>query len=232
MQKSVVFIAGVMVGAIAAVTLSAGWAPTQVVTAEAAPPAAKLPAGQPDLTDGNTATAATLPAVPQPSVVATANQEVIEFTPAQLDELAEQRRERQERVDRSNMHLRYPAAYAGKYAAFQGNEFYASAVESFESGDMTSAWAEKAQQVIQQFFDQRPQEFSAIRVECRATMCRIEGQATLLEVYDRYFDNPRDNIWPTLGMSAWGGGQHMVPNDSSNAFVFFKYKNDDDFKQK
>ena len=232
MQKPVVFIAGVVVGAVAAVTLSAWWAPTQVVTAEAAPPAAKLPAGQPDLTDGNTATAATLPTVPQPSVATTANHEVIEFTPAQLDELAEQRRERQERANLSNMHLRYPAAYAGKYAAFQGNEFYANAVESFESGEMTSDWAEKAQQVIQQFFDQRPQEFSAVRVECRAAMCRIEGQAMSLEAYDRYFDNPRNNIWPTLGMSAWGVGQHMVPNDSSNAFVYFKYKNDDDFKQK
>ncbi|MDZ7869305.1 MAG: hypothetical protein U5L02_08950 [Rheinheimera sp.] len=231
MQKPMVFIAGVLVGAGAVVTLSAWWAPEPVVMAEAASPAAEPPAGPHD-SDGNTATATTLPAVPQPTVATTADHEVIEFTPAQLDELAEQRRERQERANLSNMHLRYPAAYAGKYAAFQGNEFYASAVESFESGEMTSDWAEKAQQVIQQFFDQRPQEFTAIRVECRATMCRIEGQAMSLEAYDRYFDDPRKNIWPTLGMNAWGGSQHMVPNDSSNVFVFFKYKNDDDFKQK
>ncbi|WP_031569360.1 hypothetical protein [Rheinheimera texasensis] len=232
MQKPVVFIAGVVVGAAAVLTLSAWWAPAPVVMTETASPAANQPAIQPDVAGGKATPATTLSAVPEPTVATTVNHEVIEFTPAQLDELAEQRRERQERVDRSNMHLRYPAAYAGKYAAFQGNEFYASAVESFESGEMTSDWAEKAQQVIQQFFDQRPQEFAAVRVECRATMCRIEGQAMSLEAYDRYFDNPRHNIWPTLGMSAWGGGQHMVPNDSSNAFVFFKYKNDDDFKQK
>ncbi len=231
MQKPVVFIAGVVVGAVAAVTLSAWWAPTQVVMAEAAPPAAKLPAGQPDLTVGNTATAATFPTVPQPSVATTANHEVIEFTPAQLDELAEQRRERQEWANLSNMHLRYPAAYAGKYAAFQGNESYASTVESFESGEMTSDWAEKAQQAIQQFFDQRPQEFAAVRVECRAAMCRIEGQANSLEAYERYFEDPRKNVWPTLGLNAWGSALHVVPNDSSNTFVLFKYKNDDDFKQ-
>lgn len=232
MQKPMVFIAGVLVGAGAVLGVSNWWPATPSVAKTDLVSADHQPAVQPDLAGSKATPATTLPAAPQPTVATTANHEVIEFTPAQLDELAEQRRERQEKVDRSNMHLRYPAAYAGKYAAFQGNEFYASAVESFESDEMTSDWAEKAQQVIQQFFDQRPQEFSAIRVECRAAMCRIEGQAMSLEAYDRYFDDPRNNIWPTLGMSAWGGGQHLVPNDSSNAFVFFKYKNDDDFKQK
>ncbi len=232
MHQSVVFIAGVVVGAAAVVSLSALWSPTQVVVTAAALPAAKPTAGQTDIAEVRTSEASTSARDTPARTATTPQHEVIEFTPAQLDELAEQRRERQEQVDRSNMHLRYPAAYAGKYAVFQGNEFYDSAVERFESGEMTSDWAEKAQQVIQQFFDQRPQEFSAIRVECRATMCRIEGQAKSLEAYDRYFDDPRNNIWPTLGVSAWGAGQHMVPNDSSNAFVYFKYKNDDDFKQK
>jgi len=232
MQKPVVFIAGVVVGAGVVLVVSNWWsaapsgAKPDVVSAE------NQPAVQTDLAGGTATPATALPAVSQHAVTTTDNNEVIEFTPAQLDELAEQRRERQERIDRSNMHLRYPAAYAGKYAAFQGNEFYASAVESFESGEMTSDWAEKAQQVIQQFFDQRPQEFSAVRVECRATICRIEGQAMSLEAYDRYFDDPRNNVWASLGMNSWGTGQHMVPNDSSNAFVLFKYKNDDDFKQK
>lgn len=232
MQKPVVFIAGVVVGAGVVLGASNWWpaapsgAKPDLVSAE------NQPAGQPDLAGGTATPATALPAVSQHAVATTDNNEVIEFTPAQLDELAEQRRERQERIDRSNMHLRYPAAYAGKYAAFQGNEFYASAVESFESGEMTSDWAEKAQQVIQQFFDQRPQEFSAVRVECRATICRIEGQTMSLEAYDRYFDDPRNNVWASLGMNSWGSGQHMVPNDSSNAFVLFKYKSDDDFKQK
>ena len=232
MQKPMVFIAGVVVGAATVLTLSAWWAPAPVVIAEAASPAANQPAVQPDVAGGKATPATTLSAVPQPTVATTANHEVIEFTPAQLDELAEQRRERQERANLSNMHLRYPAAYAGKYAAFQGNESYASTVENFESGEMTSDWAEKAQQAIQQFFDQRPQEFAAIRVECRATTCRIEGQANSLEAYERYFEDPRKNIWPTLGLNAWGSALHVVPNDSSNAFVLFKYKNDDDFKQK
>ncbi len=232
MQKPMIFIAGVLVGAVAVLTLSEVWAPAQVDVKPAESPIAQPPATLPGNADAHEPAAGSLLDDKQPPVATTSDSEAIEFTPAQLDELAEQRRERQERIDRSNMHLRYPAAYAGKYAAFQGNEYYADAVEIFESGETTSPWAERVQQSIQQFFDKNPEQFPQVRVECRATLCRIEGQVASVDLYDRYFSDPKNNVWPSLGLSFWGSAHHMVPNDSSNAFVLFKHKNDDDFKSK
>jgi hypothetical protein len=104
-----------------------------------APPGSLQQIPRPEVSDSIATTASTITCNDQPS--ATSNSKVIEFTPAPLDELAEQRRERQERAELMNIQLRFPAAYAGKYAVFQQSEFYVSAVESFETGETASDWA-------------------------------------------------------------------------------------------
>lgn len=245
MQKPVVFIAGVLVGAAAAVTLSAWWAPTQVIMAEAASPATKLPAAQPDSTHPSDAAAGNgaktqQPVGVHPPITQSSNQhttagvecpEPVEFTPAQLDELAEQRREQKYHQDMSNMYLSQPTAYAGKLLIFKDDTTYNTNVDDFAKAEAGGDWAERAQRVLQQYFDANQTEFQNVLVECRATVCRIDGKARAADVFDRYFSSPASSFLPTLGMSPFGVYPHVVPDDKDLSFVLFKYKNDDDFKQ-
>ncbi len=232
MQKPVVFIAGVVVGAAAVLTLSAWWAPAPVVIAEAASPAVNQPAVQPDVAGGKATPATTLSAVPEPTVATTVNHEVIEFTPAQLDELAEQRREQKYRQELSNMYLSQPTAYAGKLLIFKDDTTYSTNVDDFTKAEAGGDWAERAQRVLQQYFDTNQTEFPNVLVECRATICRIDGKASAADVFERYFSTPANSFFPALGMSPFGVYPHVIPNDKDLGFVLFKYKNDDDFKQK
>lgn len=246
MQKPMVFIAGVLVGAGAVLTLSAWWAPTQVVTAEATSPATKLPAGQPDSEQPSGAPAGNdsnpqQPAGSHHSITQSSSQhttggvqcpEPVEFTPAQLDELAEQRREQKYRQELSNMYLSQPTAYAGKLLIFKDDTTYSTNVDDFTNAEAGGDWAERAQRVLQQYFDANQTEFQNVLVECRATICRMEGSARVAEVFERYFSAPGNSLFPALGMSPFGVYPHVIPNDKDLGFVLFKYKNDDDFKQK
>lgn len=246
MQKPVVFIAGVLVGAAAVVTLSAWWAPEPVIMAEAASPAGKLPAGLPDSEHSSGTAAGNDAKTQQPAgvhhpITQSASQhptagvqcpEPVEFTPAQLDELAEQRREQQYRQDLSNMHLSQPTAYAGKLLIFKDDTTYNTNVDAFTKAEAGGDWAERAQRVLQQYFDADQEEFQNVLVECRATICRINGKARAAEVFERYFSTPANSFLPALGMSPFGVYPHVIPNDKDLGFVVFKYKNDEDFKQK
>lgn len=246
MQKSVVFIAGVMVGAAVAVLLSALWQPAQVVVTQTASPAAKAPAGQPDLKQPTGATSGNDSNMQQPagvhhSIEQSSSQpkaagvvcpEPVEFTPAQLDELAEQRREQKYRQEMSNMYLSQPTAYAGKLLIFKDDTTYSTNVDDFTKAEAGGDWAERAQRALQQYFDNNQADFQNVLVECRATICRMEGSARVAEVFERYFSAPGNSFFPALGMSPFGVYPHVIPNDKDLGFVLFKYKNDDDFKQK
>lgn len=246
MQKPMVFIAGVLVGAVAVLTLSAVWAPARVDVTPvilANPPQAGV---LPDTVNQAVPAAGNGSEMSQPSGVYSATQqtsmqttgtavacpEPVEFTPSQLDELAEQRREQKYRHDLSNMYLNQPAAFEGKLIALKGDSSYGANVEEFAKAEAGGDWAERAQRVLQQYFDTNQTEFQNVLVECRATICRIDGKVKDAAVFDRYFGDPKDSLWPMLGLSFWGSAIHIVPNDSSNSFVLFKYKNNDDFKQK
>lgn len=244
MQKPMVFIAGVLVGAVAVLTLSAVWAPARVDVTPVIVANPPQPGVLPDPVNQAAPAAGNGSEMSQPSGVYSATQqtsmhttgaevacpEPVEFTPAQLDELAEQRREQKYRDDLSNMYLSQPAAFAGKLITLKGDSRYGANVEDFAKAEAGGDWAERAQRVLQQYFDTNPTEFQNVLVECRATICRIDGKVKDAAVFDRYFGDPKDSLWPMLGLSFWGSAIHIVPNDSSNTFVLFKYKNDDDFK--
>jgi len=246
MQKPMVFIAGVLVGAVAVVTVSAVWSPAQVDVTRVIQPEPPQPGVQPDTVKQAAPAAGNGSDMSQPSGVYAATQltsmqttstgvacpEPVEFTPAQLDELAEQRREQKYRQDLSNMHLSQPTAYAGKLFTFKDDTTYSTNVDDFAKAEAGSDWAERAQRVLQQYFDTNQTEFQNVLVECRATICRIDGKARAAEVFDRYFSTPGSSFFPTLNMSAFGVFPHVVPDDKDLSFVLFKYKNDDDFKSK
>ena len=246
MQKPMVFIAGVLVGAVAVLTLSAVWAPARVDVTPvilANPPQAGV---LPDTVNQAVPAAGNGSEMSQPSGVYSATQqtsmqttgtgvacpEPVEFTPSQLDELAEQRREQKYRDDLSNMYLNQPAAFEGKLIALKGDSSYGANVEEFAKAEAGGDWAERAQRVLQQYFDTNQTEFQNVLVECRATICRIDGKARAAEVFDRYFSMPGSSFFPALGLSPFGVYPHVVPNDKDLGFVLFKYKNDDDFKTK
>ena len=245
MQKPMVFIAGVLVGAVAVLTLSAVWAPARVDVTPvilANPPQAGVlpdlvnqaaPAGNgSEMSQPSRVYSATQQTSMQTTGTAVACPEPVEFTPAQLDELAEQRREQKYRQDLSNMHLSQPAAFEGKLITLKGDSRYGTNVDDFAKAEAGSDWAERTQRVLQQYFDTNQEEFLNVLVECRATICRIDGKARAAEVFDRYFSTPGSSFFPALGLSPFGVYPHVVPNDKDLGFVLFKYKNDDDFKTK
>lgn len=234
MQKTVIFFGGVLIGATAVLTLSSYWqAPPAmpvpaIQPAPPVPPAPALPPTALPASEVATSTATTM----QSSSRQPTQPDQIEYTPAQLDELAEQRRERQYREDVQNMHLRYPAAYAGKLAAFKGDDLYASNVQEFAEAEAGGEWAEKAQQALQQYFDSNTAEFSDIQLECRASICQITGRVSSATVFSHYFSSPQHSFFPQLGLSPWGVYTKEIPNDDALGFVLFKLKNPDDFKGK
>lgn len=240
MQKPVVFIAGVVVGAAAVVLLSALWAPTQTEEVKiaqpepsAATPVSSAPSASSEqlnpLSDVQLSTVQAARSQNQTTVVCP---EPVEFTPAQLDELAEQRREQKYRQELSNMYLSQPTAYAGKLLIFKDDTTYSTNVDDFTKAEAGGDWAERAQRVLQQYFDTNQTEFPNVLVECRATICRIDGKASAADVFERYFSTPANSFFPALGMSPFGVYPHVIPSDKDLGFVLFKYKNDDDFKQK
>ncbi len=246
MQKPVVFIAGVVVGAVVVLGFSNWWSVAPSVTKPVVSPAAKPSAGQPDLEHPTGATSGNDSNMQQPaglhhSIEQSSSQpkaagvvcpEPVEFTPAQLDELAEQRREQKYRQEMSNMYLSQPTAYAGKLLIFKDDTTYSTNVDDFTKAEAGGDWAERAQRALQQYFDNNQADFQNVLVECRATICRMEGSARVAEVFERYFSAPGNSFFPALGMSPFGVYPHVIPNDKDLGFVLFKYKNDDDFKQK